>query len=58
MQNEAQSTGSLTNEVFDSVNITFGETDPDTFGDFAGTFGNPYIFSNEAQSTGTLTNES
>ena len=57
MQNEAQATASMSNEDYSSRNITFGETDPDTFGDFAGTFGNPYKFNNETQATGTLTNE-
>ena len=58
MQNESLQSGSMTNEVLASSNLTFADTDPATFAETIGTFQNPYSINNESLASGTITNES
>ena len=56
LANEAQNTGTITNEVHGSSGLTWDEANF-PWNEATGTWDNPYNMTNEAQNTGSITNE-
>lgn len=55
--NKPVNPASLSNKDLSQSNITFGETDPDTFGESQGPFSTPYGINNKAVNPASLTNK-
>ena len=58
LTNESINTATPTNEELTQANKTWADTDPQTWGEQAGTWDNAYNFNNEALNNATLSNES